>query len=106
MSMKNEYRMVLDAVLRLPWGEGLSARAYIDDDGLCCSIGAVAFGPVPRAAREFDHFDLHDRVSFSKRIFEIVDINDAVTDESPLARKHRMIAWLRERADATDRSSR
>lgn len=106
MSMKNEYRMVLDAVLRLPWGEGLAAYEYIDGDGLCCSIGAVAFGPVPREVREFDHFDLHDKVSFSKRIFEIIDTNGAVTAESPLARKHRMIAWLRERADATDGSSR
>lgn len=120
MSKKNPYRVVLDAVLRLPWGERLGYSLVIRRETLlCCAVGAAMFGDVPIDKRVdfFGRNKLHNK-NYNCRYDSVVsnmgvDIfyaigqqNDRFPKETPLARKNRMIKWLRERADEEDRSTR
>lgn len=104
MKKKNHYRVVLNAVLKLPWLEGLACRAYLDNDNLCCAVGAGAFGNTPQRIRKFDSLKLRNfrlKIGYCTED-NIASANDVHPGESPLDRKHRMIVWLRERADAAD----
>lgn len=106
MDKKNEYRMVMNAILALPWGEGLARDSYVAD-GLCCSLGATAYGHLPQSQRYAVNGNLGFIENLSQETFAaILRENDRNHEESPLARKHRMITWLRERADARDRRSK
>lgn len=104
MAKKNHYRVVLNAVLKLPWLEGLGALNFLDGNKFCCAIGAVIYGSTPQSIREID---ITKTVRVRHKIGdyvedEIATANDIDLFESPLERKHRMIVWLRERADAID----
>lgn len=104
MVKKNPYRVVLDAVLKLPWLEGLGRLEFVGLDNLCCSVGAAVFGTTPLMGRVVDYTKLD---KFRRQIGPIVEEeieaeNDHNAYETPLDRKHRMIVWLRAKADARD----
>lgn len=105
MDKKNHYRIVLNAVLRLPWGEGLGRGIVIDNNGHVCAVGAALVGSHPQHERNDAWVELPKNSKldkFTDACRDIMVINDAFVEELPLDRKHRMIKWLRERADAVD----
>ncbi len=114
---KNAYKIVLDAIMALPWCEGLCGCEFVNDEGLCCALGAAYFIGIPKATRlellRSSPVVIDERIAVGRNellmisgrnddLLTIVDENNRIyeelADETPLDRKERMCRWLRERA--------